>query len=212
MFTGIVEEIGQVAVVQQRPFGARITVRSSLVGADASPGDSILVDGVCLTVLAAKDGLLDFDIVRETLHRTTFSDLRIGRDVNLERALRASDRLSGHIVTGHVDGIGIIRTLKSAGSTTELRIQVDPPLSAYMVTKGSVAVDGISLTIASLTEDGFSVSLIPFTVAHTGLRFKQTGMKINIECDILGKYVRKYLGHFRADGIDEDMLQKYGFC
>lgn len=189
MFTGIVEEIGTVEDIQVRKNLSILHLRAKKVLPGIKRGDSVAVNGVCLTVSDMKKNILFFDIMRETLLQTTLGYLRPRDQVNLERALRAADRLSGHFVTGHVDGVGVIQKRISRPNDTELRISFKKKLRPYLVTKGSVCVDGISLTVGKVAKDFFSVYLIPFTKRVTTLGFKKEGDKINLETDILAKYV-----------------------
>ena len=198
MFTGIVEELGEVVGVDSDGIGARIRIRGPLVTADAARGDSIAINGVCLTVTGTADGEFSADVMGETLARSSLGSLQPGAAVNLERPLRPDDRLGGHIVQGHVDGTGTIVARQPAGSSETVRISIPPQLARYLVEKGSVAVDGISRTISSLGEgpagSEFEVSLIPETLARTTLGRKQPGEIVNLEVDMIAKYVERLLG------------------
>lgn len=189
MFTGIVEEIGIVEDVQRQKNLIILRVRTKKVLKGIKKGESLAVDGVCLTVTNIKKNILFFDIMRETLLQTTLGYLRPRDQVNLERALKAADRLSGHFVTGHVDSVGVIKKRISRPNYTELRISFKKQLRPYLVTKGSICVDGISLTVGKVAKDFFSVYLIPFTKKVTTLGFKKEGDKVNLETDILAKYL-----------------------
>jgi riboflavin synthase len=185
MFTGIVEELGSIASVE----GPRIRIAASLVTEDAKTGDSIAVDGCCVTVVDQGPGWWEADVVDETLKRTTFGDRVPGDPVNLERPVRVSDRLGGHIVQGHVDGVGEILE-----PVPNLRVRMPRELLRYVVEKGSIAVDGVSLTVVDVLDDGFTVAVIPHTAAVTTLGRKQAGDRVNLEVDVTVKYVERLLG------------------
>lgn len=197
MFTGIVEELGEVVGIEPDGSGARIRIRGPLVTADAVRGDSIAINGVCLTVTGTADGEFSADVMGETLARSSLGSLQPGAAVNLERPLRADSRLGGHVVQGHVDGTGTIVARQSAGSWQTVRISISPQLARYLIEKGSVAVDGISLTISALgggsPSSEFEVSLIPETLARTTLGRKQPGDMVNLEVDMIAKYVERLL-------------------
>ncbi len=197
MFTGIVEELGEVVGIETTGASARLTVRGPLVAGDASSGDSIAINGVCLTVTRSADGVFSADVMGETLSRSSLGALAPGAIVNLERPLRSDGRLGGHIVQGHVDGTGILLARRPAGNSEVLRISVPAVLARYLVEKGSVAVDGISLTISALGETGgehwFEVSLIPATLERTTLGREQPGGVVNLEVDVIAKYVERLL-------------------
>lgn len=202
MFTGIVEELGEVTGVEQVPNAARLTVRGPLVTSDAGHGDSIAVSGVCLTVVAVAGGEFTVDVVHETLQRSSLAKVNIGDVVNLERATPAGGRLGGHIMQGHVDGTGVFLRRDEQGLTT---FALPRKLSRYVVEKGSIAVDGISLTVASVTEDEFSVALIPTTLELTTLGRNQPGDLVNLEVDVVAKYVEKLaMPHLRDQGDNGD--------
>jgi riboflavin synthase len=194
MFTGIVEELGRVRALVSNEGGARVEITATTVLGDAVPGASIAVNGCCLTVVELGDGWWAADAVTETLDRTSLGALGVGDPVNLERPLRLSDRLGGHLVQGHVDGVGklVDRTPLSDGST-RMRFQLPAQLTRYIVEKGSITVDGISLTVAALHEDGFDVAVIPHTLEVTNLGAKQPGDPVNLEVDVLAKYVERLL-------------------
>jgi riboflavin synthase len=193
VFTGIIEEVGTVEALHTGAGGARLTVRARRVLEDTKPGDSIAVDGCCLTVVTLGKDSFSADISRETLARTTLGGLAPGAPVNLERALRPSDRLGGHIVTGHVDATARIVSLATGTEQATLVVEIPEGLEAFVAEKGSVAVDGISLTVASLRGRIFSVALIPFTIQNTSLRAKRAGSLVNLEVDILARYVARHL-------------------
>ena len=191
MFTGIVEELGEVVALEPLGDSARLTVRGPLVTADARHGDSIAVNGVCLTVAGAEGDSFTADVMKETLDRSSLGALRPGSRVNLERAVRADQRLGGHIVQGHVDGTGEVLSREPGEHWEVVRLSLPANLARYVVEKGSIAVDGVSLTVAAVTEDAFSVSLIPTTLDLTTLGRKQPGEPVNLEVDVIAKYVEK---------------------
>ena len=193
MFTGIVEEMGVVKRVQGNPQGAILTIAASRALADSKVGDSIAIDGVCLTMIQVNSNRFTADISAETLRRTTLGDRSSGDGVNLERSLRLSDRLGGHLVLGHVDDVGVISGWQDEGASSLARISASPDVMRYVVYKGSICVDGISLTIANLFEDGFEIALIPHTKQVTTIGEKQVGDRVNIEADLLGRYVERLL-------------------
>ncbi len=197
MFTGIVEELGELVAIEGDAEDGRLTVRGPKVAADAVHGASIAVDGVCLTVTARDEGRFRVTCGPETLQRTTLGGLAAGARVNLERALRASDRLGGHIVAGHVDAVGELRARSPLGPGIELRFAAPPSILRYVVEKGSIAVDGISLTVNGVDEYSFAVALIPHTLDKTTLGDKAEGARVNLEVDVIGKYVEKLLGGHR---------------
>jgi riboflavin synthase len=189
MFTGIVEERGSV-----RSAGRRLEVETQLVAGDASIGDSIAVNGVCLTVTNVADGELAFDLADETLERSTLGELRARDSVNLERPVTLLTRLGGHLVQGHVDGVGIVEGIEPAEGGRTMRISLDASLRPYVVEKGSIAVDGVSLTVAAADATTFTVALVPHTLATTTLGAASRGDRVNVEVDVLAKYVESLLG------------------
>jgi riboflavin synthase len=191
MFTGIVEELGEVVGLDDLGDAARLTVRGPEVTSDVANGDSIAVNGVCLTVTSSADGTFTADVMRETLTRSSLGVLAPGRPVNLERSVRLADRLGGHLVQGHVDGVGEVVSRSPGGHWDVVRITLPPGLDRYAVEKGSIAVDGISLTVTAVTGDWFEVSLIPETLKRTTLGHKQPGEPVNLEVDVIAKYVEK---------------------
>ena len=193
MFTGIVEELGEVTAWEDLPGAARLTVRGAVVTEDAGHGDSISVNGVCLTVVTTADGAFTADVMRETLQRSALGALRVGSPVNLERAVRVSDRLGGHVVQGHVDGTGTVLEKRPDEHWTVVRVSLPPGLDRYVVEKGSVTVDGVSLTVTAVQPAWLEVSLIPTTLALTTLGPKQPGDPVNLEVDVLAKHVEKLL-------------------
>ena len=197
MFTGLIEEKGTIAAVDDLGDSVRLTISGPVVTSDARHGDSIAVSGVCLTVMAQDAGTFAADVMKESLDRTSLGDLRVGDEVNLERATQAGARLGGHIVQGHVDGTGTVLDRTPSEHWEVVRIALPPELARYLVAKGSITVDGTSLTVVEV-EDGaepwFSVSLIPTTLADTTLGTRTPGDRVNLEVDILAKYVERLLG------------------
>lgn len=191
MFTGIIEETGSILSFAQKAAAWRLVVRAQAALHDAELGDSIAVNGCCLTIVAFDETTLSFDVLAESKRLTTLDELGAGGVVNLERAVRFNGKMGGHFVTGHVDGIGRIQVIEARGSDTYLRIAAPAGTGRYLVHKGSIAVDGISLTVAEVDGDCFAVWLIPHTLAHTNLHTKRAGDGVNLEFDQLGKYVEK---------------------
>ena len=195
MFTGIVEELGEVVAVERGADSAVLTVRGPVVTGDATPGASIAVNGVCLTVVGHDGHSFSVDVMAETLSRSSLGSLRVGDVVNLERAMAATSRFGGHIVQGHVDGTGQILARLPGDRWEVVQLTLPPDLSRYVVEKGSITVDGISLTVSAITEDTFSVSLIPTTLELTTLGHKKVGDLVNLEVDVVAKYVERLLTH-----------------
>lgn len=194
MFSGIVEDIGAVRALEKKDKGVllRIGVRKIDAG-ELDLGESVAVNGVCLTVVSAGGGSFSVDASHETLSRTNLSGLRTGSGVNLEKSLRVGDRMGGHIVTGHVDGVGIVQSIAPVGESRVFSFSIPSSLAKYVVEKGSIAVDGVSLTVNSVKDTEFSVNIIPYTLRETTFSEFRRGMEVNIECDIIGKYVEKML-------------------
>ncbi len=193
MFSGIVETTATITEVAQTEGGARLTLRISLPGADIALGESICTNGTCLTVTAIEDDRLGFDVSAESLRRTNLGDLQPGDRVNLERSLRLEDRLSGHLVFGHVDGVGRVESIQPEGDSFLYTFSIPPELSRYLVEKGSVAVDGISLTVFACQPAAFTCAIIPHTHEITTLHRRHVGDRVNIETDMQGKYVEKFV-------------------
>lgn len=204
MFTGIVEELGSLAMVERLDRAARLTLKAPQVAADARHGDSIAVNGVCLTVVDAADGGFTADVMAETLHRSSLGELAAGDPVNLERAATPQTRLGGHLVQGHVDGVGTVLDRKPDTHWEIVRISLPAGLGRYVVEKGSIAVDGVSLTVTAVTADHFEVSLIPTTLALTTLGTCPVGAPVNLEADVIAKYVEKLLPGSSASGTDKE--------
>ena len=193
MFTGIVEELGRVTAVEHGAESARLSVRGPLVTADAVHGASISVNGVCLTVVTVEAGEFTVDVMRETLERSSLGSVRAGDPVNLERAMRADGRFGGHVVQGHVDGTASILERIPGDRWEVVRFTLPQALARYVVEKGSITVDGVSLTVASVDEESFTVSLIPTTLELTTLGGKEVGDLVNLEVDVLAKYIERLL-------------------
>lgn len=213
MFTGLIEDTGRVVRTAPVGGGLRLTVEADSVSREARVGDSVSVNGVCLTVVEVAPPSAVFDVVSESVQRSTLGRLEPGDTVNLERSLRLGDRLGGHLVLGHVDGIGVVRDIRKQGTETFLRIECSPDIMQYVVEKGSVAVDGVSLTVARLHSGWFEVAVIPHTLEATSLGKAVMGSRVNLETDIIGKYVFKYV---HGDGADSDralldQLERGGF-
>jgi len=218
MFTGIIEGLGTVTGLRPSASGQRITVDADFSLDRTKVGDSISVSGACLTAVLIEGRRFQADISPETLDKTTFKRAKIGDRVNLERALILSDRIDGHLVSGHVDGTGVIRSKQQAGNATLVTIEVPPWMSRYIIGKGSVAVDGISLTVNTCGPDHFEVSIIPHTGKLTTIGLKQNGTHVNIETDMIGKYVERFLAVYPKDAekgetskVDMNLLARTGF-
>ncbi|MBE6043942.1 riboflavin synthase [Clostridium thermopalmarium] len=215
MFTGIVEEIGKVDTVVIGRKSARIKIHAKKVLEDVKLGDSISTNGVCLTVTEFDDSSFTVDVMAETMRRSNLGNLQKGSMVNLERALKIGDRLGGHIVSGHIDGVGVINELKREDNAIWVSIGAPLEILRYVVLKGSIAIDGVSLTVAYVDDNEFKVSVIPHTQEETTLTHKKVGDKVNLECDMIGKYIEKLLVSREISsckrGIDEDFLRENGF-
>jgi riboflavin synthase len=192
VFTGIVGELGRVEAVQASGDGARIRVGAALAG-ELEPGDSVAVNGACLTAASAEGGAFEADVMNQTLELTTLGELASGDPVNLELALRASDRLGGHVVQGHVDGTGTIVSAEPDGIARRLRVELPGELLPYVIERGSIAIEGVSLTIAGLDDPVVEVSLIPETLERTTLGDREPGERVNVECDLMARYVQRML-------------------
>lgn len=209
MFTGIIEETGVIADIMKNPVSARLKIRASKVLEGTKPGDSIAVNGICLTVTELSPGMFSADVMHETLNRASPGGFVKGAKVNLERAMAAGGRFGGHIVSGHVDGTGIITDIKNDGIAVWFTIRTTPLVMRYVVEKGSIAVDGMSLTVARTGTDDFAFSAIPHTIANTILSAKKKGDSVNLENDIIGKYVEKLLNLNGMAGIASTYQSTY---
>jgi len=193
MFTGLIEDMGKVQKLERRGGSAKLTVATALPSGEFSPGDSVAINGVCLTVTTIASALLTFDVSPETLDKSGLGRLSSGDLVNLERAMRLSDRLGGHIVTGHIDCVATVTGRREESGNIGFSFSLPPEKCRYVIEKGSVAIDGISLTVNSVTSDSFSINLIPHSAENTTLKFRKPGDVVNIETDIIGKYVERLL-------------------
>jgi riboflavin synthase len=215
MFTGIIEGLGTLSGIRPVGQGRRLAIASDFSIEDSEVGESISVNGACLTAVSISGRRFEADVSPETLAKTTFGSAGIGDRLNLERALRFSDRLGGHMVTGHIDGIGTILRKEPLDNAVILAIELDASVARYLIPKGSVAVDGVSLTVNKSWETGFEVSIVPHTLKMTTLQFKGRGNVVNIETDMIGKYVERFLkgnsGESRSAGIDMEFLGRTGF-
>jgi riboflavin synthase len=214
MFTGLIEDLGTLRDIRTGSDQARLTVATGLPMTELSLGESIAVNGVCLTVTHFGDGAFSADVSPETLNRSTLGHLMRGARVNLERALRLTDRLGGHLVTGHIDGRARIIDRHQDGNAWRYRLQADPFVTALLVAKGSVAIDGISLTVNEVSGETFSLAVIPHTLAETTLRERKAGDEVNVETDLIGKYVARFMLNGvpgKAQGVTMDLLAKHGF-
>ena len=194
MFTGLVQDLGRIVRADRSGDGARMTIETALAS-DLHEGESVAVNGVCLTATDVADGSFAADVMNETLARTSLAAAGPGTGVNLELPLRPTDRLGGHVVQGHVDGLGTIAAVSDDGFARRVEVEVNAELLRYVVLKGSIAVDGVSLTVAELGESSFTVSLIPESLARTNLGAAQPGTKVNVEVDVLAKYVERLIGN-----------------
>jgi riboflavin synthase len=212
MFTGIIEEMGSVKALRHEAGAARLVVSASAVLGDTALGDSICVNGVCLTVVEMDKSVFSADVAVETLKVTNLGELKAGAKVNLERALRLSARIGGHLVSGHVDAVGRIRERREEGNGWRIFIDAPDPVLRYVIKKGSIAIDGISLTVADVDKKGFSIAMIPHTAKLTTLGFKSAGDSVNLEADIIGKYVERLLSGRVEGGVSLELLRKTGFA
>jgi len=215
MFTGIVEEMGGITVLKKTLTGTKLTILASTVMGDLKIGDSVSVNGICLTVVARSERDFSVEVSPETLAVTTLGSFAVGMPVNLERAMKLNERIGGHLVAGHVDGVGRIRSRQQDANAIVLTIDAPPNILKYCVSKGSITVDGISLTINDVSKSGFSVAIIPHTAKVTILGLKQVNDTVNLESDLIGKYVERLLQERNqlpktTPVIDKDYLQKRG--
>lgn len=214
MFTGIIEEIGSIAAIKKGGSETRLVIEGEKIFGDLKTGDSVAVNGVCLTAAEISGRTFTADVMNETLNRSSLAALKPGSHVNLERAMAADGRFGGHIVAGHVDGTGTIKAVNRDGNAVWYTVSADSSIMRYIVEKGSVAIDGISLTVAKVTADSFSVSIIPHTAEETVLSEKKCGDIVNLENDIVGKYVEKLMSTAddkKESRITRDFLARYGF-
>ena len=213
MFTGIVEGVGEILRLAPLAEGLRIALRTSFPAAELVLGESVAVAGACLTVAALAPPGVSFEVSPETLARTTFPLKKVGDRVNLERSLRLGDRLGGHLVTGHVDAVGIVRQLRPGPAHFQLQIELPGALSRFVIEKGSIAVDGVSLTVNTVKGNTFSVNIIPFTARETTLAALKVGDRVNLETDLIGKYVARMLGKDapKGEGVTAELLARHGF-
>ncbi len=216
MFTGIVEELGVIHGLELENASPSLGMKANVILSDMKIGDSISVNGVCLTVISFDSDSFKAEVMPETLRKTALLDLKRGDRVNLERALSLGDRLGGHLVSGHIDGVGMIRKKQRESNALVIEIQAPPEILKYAIPKGSMAVDGISLTVVEVMGDSFTVSLIPHTAEYTTLGFKSAGSRVNLEGDVIGKYVEKFMsarreGQESQKGLTLKDLAEKGF-
>lgn len=215
MFTGIIEEVGQIAQIKKQGEFALVTVKAKKVLTDVQLGDSIAVNGVCLTVTSFTKEQFTADVMSETLKRTSLGELSLNSPVNLERAMAANGRFGGHIVSGHIDGTGTVAEITPADNATWYRINASPKLLRYIIEKGSITIDGISLTVVDVNDESFRVSIIPHTIKETNLGSKKIGSLVNLENDIVGKYIEQFLLKKEPENppskLTVDFLKNAGF-
>lgn len=211
MFTGLIVEMGEIVSITKKETGACLHLKAETAASDAKLGDSISINGTCLTVVEIKGDMLAFDLSDETLKSANLGQLRIKDMVNIEPSLSLGSRLGGHFVTGHIDGVGKIISKVIKGDTFKIKIRTEKRIADFLVEKGAVAVDGISLTVVDLFKEGFSVVIIPHTARMTTIGFKSTGDSVNIEVDILGKYVSRFLNKSKDESFMQTMV-KEGFA
>jgi len=215
MFTGLIEEVGEIKSIEKGTKSGKITIKASQIMSDVKIGDSISTNGVCLTVTEFNKNSFGVDVMAETIRSSNLGKLKPGSYVNLERALRASDRLGGHIVSGHIDGIGTIVNLSREENATWVSVETSVDILKYIVHKGSITIDGISLTVAYVDDKIFKVSIIPHTKGETTLVIKRVGDVVNLECDMMAKYIEKLLKYGEEPrekkSIDMDYLANNGF-
>jgi riboflavin synthase len=217
MFTGLIEEVGEITSVTRKGNSAQITVKAGKILKDTKIGDSISTNGVCLTVTEKTSNTFTVDVMPETMNRSNLKNFKYGLKVNLERALRVGDRLDGHMVSGHVDGLGKIANYLKEDNAVWITVEADKSLLKYIIEKGSIAIDGTSLTVAYVDDRSFKVSIIPHTGEATTLLDKKIGDEVNLECDMVGKYIEKFM-KFEEDkpeesnsNLNEDFLRQNGF-
>jgi riboflavin synthase len=208
MFTGIVEELGNISQIKNTDTGKQFTITAKAIMDDLKVGDSVSLNGVCLTVTTYDESSFNLDLVKETLKKSNLSDLKKGNSVNLERAITLSTRLGGHILQGHVETVGVIMDKVPSGDGATLSVGIDPGFMRYCISKGSIALDGVSLTIASMSENIIKIALIPHTLEMTTLGLKDVGDSLNIETDIIGKYIERLMSFEDEDDQMEELLLK----
>ena len=209
MFTGIVEEIGKVISIKKGTNSVSLSLGGTLIFSDLKLGDSVAVNGICLTVTSIKGNVFTADVMNETLSRSSLGELKTGSNVNLERSMPANGRFGGHLVSGHIDGTGIISAIKKDDIAIWYTVKTERKIMRYIIEKGSIAIDGISLTVAKVERDNFSVSIIPHTAKETVLSEKKTGSIVNLENDIVGKYIEKFMT--TPNGITKEFLLENRF-
>lgn len=212
MFTGLIEEVGEIKVIKESARSIRLGIKAEKIMKNIRTGDSVSVNGVCLTITSIEDS--EFDVMPETKKVTNLKNLKIGSKVNLERALSLGDRFGGHIVTGHVDGIGVVDKIRRDDIAIEFTVKLDSELANKLIYKGSVAVDGVSLTCGEVGDNYFKFYLIPHTQEKTTLTEKREGDLVNIECDVIGKYIEKFIrieSNPKVSGVTEEFLRQNGF-
>ncbi|PKM51190.1 MAG: riboflavin synthase [Firmicutes bacterium HGW-Firmicutes-7] len=214
MFTGLIEEIGIIKMISKGVNSAQLTIKAEEVLKEAKVGDSICTNGVCLTVTNLANNTFSVDVMPETMRKSNLGKLSNGSKVNLERALKVSDRMGGHIVSGHIDDTGIITNITEEENATWITIRPPKELMKYIINKGSIAIDGTSLTVANVDDELFKVSIIPLTKDKTILLTKKVGQEVNVECDVIGKYIEKLItlgNSSKESSITMEFLQQHGF-
>ncbi|NTW71434.1 MAG: riboflavin synthase [Eubacteriaceae bacterium] len=218
MFTGLIEESGKILDIKRGALSARVTIQGNKVLENVRKGDSIAVNGICLTVTDFTNQNFSVDVMPETIRMSSLGSAQRGSKVNLERALRLGDRMGGHIVSGHIDGTGIVIASQREDNAVRIKIEAKPEIMKYIIAKGSIALDGVSLTVADISDTWFEVSIIPLTGEETNLLGKKSGDRINIECDQIGKYIERLMqfgkdqpGNSSKRGIDLEFLLENGF-
>jgi riboflavin synthase len=212
MFTGLVEGVGDITEMRRMAEGLRLAVAPPFPVAELALGESVAVSGACLTVVKMEGRAFQVEVSPETLARSSLASKKVGDRVNLERSLRLGDRLGGHLVTGHVDGLGVLKERRQGPEHLELTFEMPATLAPLVIEKGSIAVDGVSLTVNSVTGTAFSVNIIPYTAKDTNLDGLKVGDRVNLETDIIGKYVARLLGpHLAKSGLTEEFLARHGF-
>lgn len=216
MFTGLIEEIGILKEVHKGTKSAQITISANKVLQDIRLGDSVSTNGVCLTIVRFSNNSFTVDVMPETMRRSNLKNLKLGSKINLERALKLGDRLGGHIVSGHIDGVGLVMEIEEEDNATWITIEAGPQIMKYIIEKGSIAIDGTSLTVAYVDDKTFKVSIIPLTRDETTLLSKKIGDEVNLECDMVGKYIERFTmfngDNNRPSGMNMNFLKENGFA